>query len=1051
MASIKSFTGEDDVEQEALDVLVGLGYQDYRSDSYTEPNKLLDAERDNDHAQAILKQRLRSALERNTPGLSDAIYAEAVRQFSLVTDGPDIMENNHRLHQLIIEGAKVKVSQDGQDHTYVLKPIDFSDVEANDFVATNQYTMVDRIERRPDITIFINGLPLITFELKNHANEMVGIEDAYKQLQTYKQDISDYMAYNEILVISDGVNARAGSLSAGLDRFMQWRAPDQRNDKQVDAYAMETLINNMMRRDVVLDLIENFIIFENDGARTFKILAAYHQYYMVNKAVEAAATTLADHSSNRIGVVWHTQGSGKSLSMVFFTGIVSRRLGNPTILVVNDRNDLDDQLGQTFAAAHDYLRQTPAQATSRTEVRDLLERKGGGIVFSTIQKFAPEGDEERMPVLNTRSDIIVISDEAHRSQYGLKARFTDEGVRYGYAQYMREALPNASFIGFTGTPIDLNDKSTRGVFGDYIDVYDMSAAVRDHATVRIYYENHIIPLDIDPRVQFEYDGLMKEAGISEAVERTEEQKRRAEFTKLERLAGTTGRLEVLAQHFVKHFEARQAQEFGKSIIVEMSRRNAVKLYDEIIRLRPDWHSSDLMKGKIKVIMTSDAAADGPEIARHHTTAADRRKLQKRMRDEKDELQVVIVVDMWLTGFDAPAVNTMYIDKPMRGHNLMQAIARVNRVFKDKDGGLIVDYIGIADSLKAALKQYSASDQEQTGINVDKAVMLMKEKYDIITNDYLYHVDYGDYTSDDRKKRQKAFRAAINAVVALSPEQQRKFADTVVQLQKAHALVVTTDQAAAISGEMAFFVAVKNALIKLMQTATDENRKIDNSQLNMKLDQLVNQSVLAEKPIDLYEELGLERPELSLLSEDFLDNIGKMPEKSLAMKLLERLVKGKIKAMTKVNLVQSRKFGEMLEASLDAYNQRGVTTELVIRKLIELAKSIQAQETDGQNLGLSLEEKAFYDALADEDRAAEEMGADKLQEIAKALVKEVRDSAQRTDWVRRESARASMRIAVKRLLRKYGYPPDFTQSAVDTVVEQAEKMAFNETVVGELNS
>lgn len=1044
MPNIKSFTNEQDVEQEAIDALVSLGYQDYRSQSYKDPNAVIDAERDNDHKQIILRQRLRDALERNTPGLKDAIYKEAVRQFYLVTDGPDLMANNHQLHKLIIEGAKVKASEDGQDHTYVLKPIDFENVDANDFVVTNQFTIEQgERKRRPDITIFINGLPLVTFELKNQANANVGIEDAFNQLQTYKQDISDYMAYNEILVISDGVNAQTGSLSACFDRFMQWRSPEQRDDKQLDVYAMETLINNMMKCDVVLDLIQNFIIFETDGAKTFKILAAYHQYYMVNKAVEAAAKTLKNPDSNRIGVVWHTQGSGKSLSMVFFSGIVSRKLGNPTILVVNDRNDLDDQLGQTFATAHDYLRQTPTQAKSRTEVRDLLERKGGGIVFSTIQKFAPEENEDRMPVLNTRSDIIVISDEAHRSQYGLKAKFTKNGVKYGYAQYMREALPNASFIGFTGTPIDFSDKSTRGVFGDYIDVYDMSAAVRDHATVRIYYENHIIPLDLDPQVQHKYEMVMEEAGVYNAGEQTEEQKRRAEFTKLERLAGTKGRLEVLAKQFVKHFEARQAQEFGKSIIVEMSRRNAVKLYDEIVKLRPDWHSDDLMKGKIKVIMTSDAASDGPELAKHHTNAADRRKLQQRMKDDQDELQVVIVVDMWLTGFDAPAVNTMYIDKPMHGHNLMQAIARVNRVFKDKDGGLIVDYIGIADSLKAALQQYSDSDQEQTGINVDKAIMLMKEKYDIITNDYLYHVDYSDFSSDDRKKSQKAFRTALNAVAMLQPDQQRKFADTVVQLQKAHALVVTTDQAVTIAGEVGFFVAVKNALVKLMQTASDSRRKIGNSQLNLKLDQLVNQSVLAEKPIDLYEELGLERPELSLLSEDFLDSVGQMPEKSLAMKLLERLLKGKIKAMTKVKLVQSRKFGDMLEASLDAYNQRGVTTELVIRKLIELAKTMQAAETDGQDLGLSIEEKAFYDALADEKRAAEELGAEKLQEIAKALVKEVRDSAQRTDWVQRESARASMRIAVKRLLRKYGYPPDFTKSAVETVVEQAEKMAFNE--------
>lgn len=1039
-----SFTNEQDVEEEAIDRIVALGYQDLRSSDYKNPNPTIDLDRKGDHGQVLLVTRFNRALRAINPGLPDSVYDEGLRQFIQVTDGPDLLANNHQLHKLLIEGATVKRNIGGQPHTYTVKAIDFVHVDMNDFVVTDQFAVKQGEHvRRPDITVFINGLPLVTFELKNQANERVGIEDAYNQLQTYKQDISDYMAYNEILVISDGINARTGSLSAGFDRFMQWRAPEDRSEDQVDPYALGTMIDNMMKKEVLLDLIENFIIFETDSTKTTKILAAYHQYYMVNKAVAAAAQTLKNPTSNRIGVVWHTQGSGKSLSMVFFAGIVSRKLSNPTLLVVNDRNDLDNQLEETFSKAHEYLRTTPKQAQTREETREFLSVQGGGIVFSTIQKFSPEQNEKQMPVLTRRSDVIVISDEAHRSQYGLNPRYTQEGgIRYGFARYLREALPNASFIGFTGTPIDFDDKSTRGVFGDYIDIYDMTQAVRDHATVKIYYENHIIPLDADPEVQAKYEAIMQEAGIDEQEGLTQEQKRRAEFTSLERLAGTKGRLEALAKHFVTHFEAHQQVEYGKAIIVEISRKNAVKLYDEIIKLRPQWHSDDLMKGKIKIVMTSDSAADGPEMAKHHTNNEQRHKLQLRMKDDHDELQIVIVVNMWLTGFDAPAVNTMYIDKPMHGHNLMQAIARVNRVFRDKNGGLIVDYIGIADSLKQAMQQYSSDDQEQTGINIDKAVAVMMAKYSIVTRDYLFHAHYSGFSSDQRAIRQQAFRAVLNELTALPIDQQKKFADTVVQLQKAHALVVTTDAAKVIAAEVAFFGAIKSALVKLMQTASDQTKPVTNWQLSLRLDQLVNQSVIAEQPVDLYQDLGLERPELSLLSEDFLDSVAKMPEKSLALVLLERLLKGKIKALTKVNLVQSRHFDEMLKDSIDKYNQRGVTTELVIRNLIDMAKEMQQKEAEGKDLGLTMQEKAFYDALADHKRAIEEMGEDKLQQLAKALVEEIKASASKADWVQRSSTKASMRVAVKKLLRKYGYPPDFSKDAIDTVIEQAEKMALN---------
>lgn len=1041
MPKSHSFTNEQDVEEEAIDLIASLGYTDLRSAEYNRPNIQVDSERDNDHQKVLLEPRLMAALKQINPGLPNFVYLEAMRQFKSVPDGPDLMANNHHFHNLLIEGASVTENKDGQPHTYSVKAIDFNNIAVNDFMVTDQFTMKQGDHnRRPDVTIFINGLPVVTFELKNQANENVGIEEAYNQLQTYKQDISDYMAYNEVLIASDGVNARTGSLSAGFDRFMQWRSPDHRDSDLPDSYELRTMITNMLKPTVILDLIQNFIIFESDDEKTSKILAAYHQYYMVNKAVARAAETLKDPKNNRIGVVWHTQGSGKSLSMVFFSGIVSRKLGNPTVLVINDRNDLDDQLEQTFSAAHEYLRQTPKQAKSRTETRDLLAANSGGIIFSTIQKFSPEDGEEAMPVLTNRSNVIVISDEAHRSQYGMKARYTKDGVRYGFAQYLRDSLPNASFIGFTGTPINIDDKSTTGVFGDYIDIYDMTQSVRDHTTVRIFYENHVIPLAADPEVQHKYEALIDEAGQI-GPEVTDDQKRKADFTSLERLAGATSRLKTLAKHFVHHFEAHQAVQFGKAIIVETSRRNAVKLFNEIVKLRPMWYSDDLAKGKIKIVMTSDTASDGPELAKHHTNTKQRKTLQQRMKDDNDELQIVVVVNMWLTGFDAPSVNTMYIDKPMHGHNLMQAIARVNRVFRDKDGGLIVDYIGIADSLNQALRHYSKNDRDQAGINVDKAVSLMKSKYDIIINDYLYGVNYSGYNSAIRSKRQESYRLAIDAVVSLDKEQQKKFADTVVQLQKVYALVVTSEQAQAISSEVAFFGAVKSALIKVLQAANPRDNPVTNQELNLRLDQLVNQSVIAKQPVDLYKELGLERPELSLLSEKFLDSIQNMPEQNLAVKLLERLLKGKVKAMTKVNLIQSRKFGDMLENNIEALNQRGVTTEIVIRKLIELAKNMQETEAAGESLGLSANEQAFYDALCDQKTAVQVMGEDTLQEIAKELVGTVRKYAATPDWVQRKTTQAAMRQAVRRMLKDHGYPPTFAKAAVDNIIEQAQTMAF----------
>ncbi|MFT9451286.1 type I restriction endonuclease subunit R [Liquorilactobacillus ghanensis] len=1036
----KGYLLESDVENLALDTLKEVGFDIYQSFSPASPNQEIDAMRNNDHAVAILPNKVKSALVKLNPGYPDEIYKEAFRQLTRLADNPDMMVNNHYFHKLLIEGVRVKTSIRGEDRTEVLYPIDFKHVENNEFIATNQFTFKGTRERRPDATLFVNGLPVVTFEFKDASNPNVSINNGYHQLQTYKAEIPEYLKYNEILIISDGINSRAGSLTAGFDRFMRWRAP--KNIPEDDNLELVTMIKYMLKPQDLLNLIENFIIFETDGDNIIKILAAYHQYYMVNKAVKAASKTIADPNDKRIGVVWHTTGSGKSLSMVFFASIVARKLNNPTMLVINDRNDLDDQLFDTFASAHEFLRQSPEHAESREELRKFMDKQAGGIVFSTIQKFSPnfEQGEMEMPVLTNRSDVIVIADEAHRSQYGLKAKLTNNGLRYGFAKYLRGALPNAAFIGFTGTPISTTDKSTVAVFGNYIDVYDITQAVNDHATVKIYYESHVFPLKLKKDALAKYQKLLREADLDDDPSIEENARRNREFSRLEALAGARPRLQSIAKHFVHHFEARQKETFGKSMIVEMSRRNAVRLYNEIIKLRPDWDSDDLNKGKIKVVMTS-SAADGPEMAKFQTSKANRRILQKRMKDNDDELQIVIVVDMWLTGFDVPSMNTMYIDKPMKGHNLIQAIARVNRVFKDKDSALIVDYIGIAENLKTALNVYSTEDQGQVGINMKKALALLKEKYDIITNDFLYGVDYSEFDSEDGTTRLKVTRRVANEILHEDDETQKKFLDVVTELQKAYALTSTQPEAQVYGKEIAFFKTVKVFIMKLKQSGTTSGTEKHND-VKYQMQQLLDQSIVSEPNIDIYDELGIERQSIDLISDTFLQKINDMPEKDVAITLLEKLLEGKIKAMVKTNKVTSGKFEDMLKKSIDEYNKRGITSEIVIRKLIEMAKKINAEQKKGKDLGLSQEEIAFYDALADHKKAVEVLGEEKLHLIAQELVKLVKEEAG-VDWEKRRNIQAKMRVAVKHLLRKYGYPPDIAPQAVDTVVEQAELMATND--------
>lgn len=996
--------------------------------------------RGNDHTAAILTTVVERTIRRLNPGYTDEVYREALRQLTRLADNPDLMVNNHYFHKLLIEGIRVKTTVNGENRTEVLYPIDFNQVERNSFIATNQFTFKGSHERRPDTTIFVNGLPVVNFEFKDASNPNVSINNAYLQFKTYKAEIQDYLKYNEISVISDGIKSRAGSLTSGFDRFMRWRSP--KNVSTGDELELEIMIKYMLTPKDLLNLIENFIIFETDGDNTIKILGAYHQYYMVNKAVQAAERTLNNPEDKRIGLVWHTTGSGKSLSMVFFSSIVARKLNNPTLLVINDRNDLDDQLFDTFAAAHEFLRQTPEHAESSEELRQFMDKQSGGIIFSTIQKFSPnfEHGETEMPVLTDRSDVIVIADEAHRTQYGMQAKITDSGLRYGFAKYLRDALPNASFIGFTGTPISTADKSTVAVFGKYIDVYDITQAVNDQATVKIYYESHVFPLKLKKDAQEKYRQLLKEANLNDDPNLEQNARRNREFSRLEALAGAQPRLKSIAGHFVKHFEARQKEAFGKAMIVEMSRRNAVRLYNEIVKLRPEWDSDDLDKGKIKVVMTS-SAADGPEMAKFQTSKSERRILQKRMKDNNDELKIVIVVDMWLTGFDMPSMSTMYIDKPMKGHNLIQAIARVNRVFKDKDSALIVDYIGIAENLKDALNIYSTDDQGQVGINMKKALALLKEKYDIITNDFLYGVDYSGFDSENGTVRLKVTRRVANEILREDEDTQKKFLDVVTELQRAYALTSTQPEAQAYGREIAFFKTVKVFIQKLKnpdEQLTGENGHDD---VDYRMQQLLDQSIISEPNVDIYNQLGIGRQSIDLISDEFLQHVNNMQEKDVAIALLEKLLKGKIKAMTRTNKVTSQKFEEMLKKSIDEYNKRGITSELVIRKLIEMARKINDEQEKGKDLGLTPEEVAFYDALADHKKAVQVLGEEKLHLIAQELVKLVKEESG-VDWEKRRNIQAKMRVAVKHLLRKYGYPPDIAPQAVNTVVEQAELMASN---------
>ncbi|RYL92407.1 type I restriction endonuclease subunit R [Sporolactobacillus sp. THM19-2] len=1063
MSAADSFT-EDVLEKACIEICQELGYE-YQSG----PDIACDGrspERD-DYKGVLLENRLRDALFRINPEIPREALDDAWRQV-ITFNNPSLAENNHYFHQLLTEGIEVSFKEHGLIRTKRVYLIDVAQPERNDFLVVNQFTILGLEKRRPDLILFINGLPLVVVELKSASDDNVGIENAYNQIQTYKKDIEDLFNYNAFCIISDGINARAGTITSNLERFMNWRSTDGQHVEPLSVPQYETLFRGMLSPSRLLDIITHFILFQTSSSENYdrsgkklgakksliKILAAYHQYFAVKKAIEKTKIATSATGNRKIGVVWHTQGSGKSFTMVFYAAALVRQLNNPTIVVITDRNDLDDQLYTTFAKSQEILRQEPRQANVRKlseeqkkaqtgenthEVNglyDLLnDRVSGGIIFTTIQKFKPE--DGGMPVLTDRRNVIIIADEAHRSQYGLEAKtnLKTGNVKFGYAKYMRDALPNASYIGFTGTPIEFEDKSTPAVFGNYIDIYDMTRSVEDKATVKIYYENRIIKLDANDDVLKSLDDEFDE--ITEGQEEVERERIKAKWSRLEAVVGSPNRIRKLAADIVQHFEAKEKEMAGKAMIVCMSRRICVDLYDAIVRLRPDWHSDDVDKGKIKVVMTG-SAADNERLQKHVGGKQRRDILAKRMKDVNDPLKIVIVRDMWLTGFDVPSLNTMYIDKPMKGHNLMQAIARVNRVFKDKEGGVVVDYIGILESLKKALNQYTDSDRKNTGIDTSAAIAVMEEKFEIVKG--MFHgFDYSGYFEKSPVKRLRAITGGMDFILGKGDKDQKDYIQFATELGKAHGLCAATEQGKAIALEVGFFKAVKASLVKLKHRDTSDLAK---KTIEQRVSQMLERSIISEDVIDVFDTLGLKQPEISLLDEQFLQEVKTMKTRNLAREMLKKLLEGEIKTMGRTNLVKSELFSEKLRRSLNKYRNQSITNAEVIEELIRMANEIRQMGADEAKLGLNRDEIAFYYALSKDQVVRKFYTDDTLKKIAQELTNTIRKNVT-IDFNIREQAQAMMRIHIRRLLKKYHYPPEQAKTALDTVMKQVNLMSSNE--------
>lgn len=1029
----------------------------------------------------LLSSRLMDAVARINPTIPYDAQQEAIKEISRI-HSPELLTNNETFHRMLTEGVKVSYQKEGSQRGDLVWLVDFDNPENNDFVVANQLTVIENgVNKRPDVVLFVNGLPLVVIELKNAADKNASVKSAYKQLQTYKASIPSLFTYNGLMIISDGLEAKAGSLSAGLSRFMAWKTADGKEEASHLVSQLETLIKGMLNKETLLDLIRHFIVFEKSKTEdpktgvvtieTVKKLAAYHQYYAVNRAVESTlratghtlekqtpvSQVMEDPASYGVagvknqpkgdrkgGVVWHTQGSGKSLSMVFFTGKVVLALDNPTILVITDRNDLDDQLFDTFASSTQLLRQEPRQVENRDQLKELLQVASGGVIFSTIQKFQPD-EGNVFDTLSERENIVVIADEAHRTQYGFKAKTIDDKdeqgnvvgkkVVYGFAKYMRDALPNATYLGFTGTPIESSDTNTPAVFGNYIDVYDIAQAVEDGATVRIYYESRLAKVNLSEEGKQLVEKLDDELAQDDL---TETQKSKAKWTQLEALIGSENRIKNIAQDIVSHFEQRQAVFEGKGMIVSMSRRIAADLYAQIIKIKPDWHSDDLDKGVIKVVMTS-SSSDGPEISKHHTTKAQRKTLADRMKRPDDPLKLVIVRDMWLTGFDAQSLHTLYIDKPMKGHNLMQAIARVNRVYKDKPGGLIVDYLGIASDLKKALSFYSdAGGKGDPTILQEQAVELMLEKLEVVSQ--LFHgFAYEDYFSADTAQKLSLILSAEDHILGLE-DGKKRFINEVTALSKAFAIAIPHEQAMDVKEEVAFFQAVKARLVKFDSTGLGRS----DEEIETTIRQVIDQALVSEQVIDVFDAAGIKKPDISILSEEFLLELKGMEHKNIALEVLKKLLNDELKSGSRKNLVKSKSLMEMLENAIKKYHNKVLTAAEVMDELIKLSKEIISMDDEASELDLTEFEYAFYTAVADNKSAKELMQHDKLRELAVVLTERVKQNAS-IDWTIKESVRAKLKVIIKRTLRQYGYPPDMQKLATKTVLEQAELIANEFTV------
>ena len=1068
---------ESHVEEATLGWLQELGYAtasgiDIGPDS--------DAAERASYGDVLLPGRVKAAISRLNPALDGEARADVLAKLIQVAT-PLLVEENRRLHRYLVEGVPVQVRRgDGTISGEQARLIDFDDPEANDWLAVNQFTVIEnKANRRPDVVVFVNGLPLGVIELKNPGDENATLDGAFNQLQTYKAQIGSLFRTNAVLVISDGIGARVGSLTADRERFMPWRTVTGDGLVPKSAPELETVLRGVFDRRRFLDLVKDFIVFGETGSGVAKILAGYHQFHAVKRAVESTLRAVAPPRAKgmrespsayglpgvteyapgdkRIGVIWHTQGSGKSLLMAFYAGLIVKHpaLENPTLVVLTDRNDLDDQLFATFSMCKDLLRQTPQQAEDREHLRRLLDRPSGGVIFTTLQKFSPEAGERDYPLLTDRRNVIVIADEAHRSQYGLEARIERKtgDISYGFAKYMRDGLPNASFIGFTGTPIENGDVNTPAIFGDYIDVYDIGRAVEDGATVPIYYESRLARIELDedekPRIDAEI------ADLTEDEAESEQDRLKRKWASVEALVGSDRRLALIAEDVVKHFEDRLEALDGKAMIVCMSRRICVALHDAIVRLRPQWHSADDEAGAVKIVMSggpTDPVTWQPHIG---TRPKARRELMaKRAKDPKDPLRLVIVRDMWLTGFDAPCMHTMYVDKPMKGHGLMQAIARVNRVFKDKPAGLVVDYIGIAQNLKGALGQYSPGDREQTGIDEAQAIRVLLEKYEIVRAMFRPGMAGGfDYRpalepGATPQSRLGIMAGAIDWVLTLQQADaakekdeearkwaHRRFADAVVALSKAFALAAASDEARAIRDEVGFFQAIRAALIKSLPG--DGRRSAADRELAIQ--QLVSRAVVSTEIVDIMKAAGIRTPDISILSDAFLAEVRDNPRKNLAIEALKKLINGDVRSNERRNITQARAFSERLEAAIARYHANALTTVQVLEELIQLARDIRAARARGEELGLSDEEVAFYTALADNESARTAMGEPALRLIAQELVNRVKGSVS-PDWTHRENARARIRVLVRRILRKHGYPPDLEDAAVQNVLRQAEELA-----------